>query len=99
MPSLQVITTFPQNRWDVYAKRMLQSHIDYWPDDVKITDKQSTKLETSIGKIKRIFQYFPTTGCYFDESLGLNTKLAKEFECVEMALQDFVEFNALVLSL
>ena len=37
MPSLQVITTFPQNRWDVYAKRMLQSHIDYWPDNVKIT--------------------------------------------------------------
>lgn len=37
MPTLQVVTTFPENRWDIYAKRMLQSHIDFWPDDVKIT--------------------------------------------------------------
>ena len=53
MTTLQVITTFPENRWNVYAKRMLQSHIDYWPDDVKITayyegtmpDLQHPKIE------------------------------------------------------
>ena len=34
MKSLAVITTFPPNRWNAYAKRMLESHIQYWPDDV-----------------------------------------------------------------
>jgi len=36
MASLAVITTFPPNRWNAYAKRMLESHVKYWPDDVKI---------------------------------------------------------------
>ena len=36
MKSLAVITTFPPNRWNAYAKRMLESHIQYWPDDVKL---------------------------------------------------------------
>ena len=34
MPTLSVITTFPPNRWDTYAKRMIDSHVEYWPDDV-----------------------------------------------------------------
>jgi hypothetical protein len=36
MKSLAVITTFPPNRWQAYAQRMLESHIKYWPDDVKL---------------------------------------------------------------
>ena len=36
MKTLTVITTFPPNRWNAYAKRMLQSHIDFWPEDVMI---------------------------------------------------------------
>ena len=36
MKKLAVITTFPPNRWTAYAKRMLQSHIDYWPDEVTL---------------------------------------------------------------
>jgi hypothetical protein len=31
-----VVTTFPPNRWNVYAQRMIESHIKYWPDDVKL---------------------------------------------------------------
>ena len=36
MTSLAVITTFPPNRWTTYAKRMLESHIQNWPNDVKL---------------------------------------------------------------
>ena len=55
MTTLQVITTFPENRWDVYAKRMLQSHIDYWPDDVKITAYyEGTKPNLQHEKIEYI---------------------------------------------
>ena len=36
MISLSVITTFPPNRWQAYAKRMLESHIEFWPNDVKL---------------------------------------------------------------
>ena len=35
MTRLAVVTTFPPNRWTAYAKRMLQSHVDFWPDDVE----------------------------------------------------------------
>ena len=34
MSSLAVVTTFPPNRWTAYAKRMIESHVKYWPDDV-----------------------------------------------------------------
>ena len=34
MSSLAVVTTFPPNRWTAYAKRMIESHVQYWPDDV-----------------------------------------------------------------
>ena len=36
MSSLAVVTTFPPNRWTTYAKRMIESHIQHWPDDVKL---------------------------------------------------------------
>ena len=31
---LSVVTTFPPNRWTAYAKRMLESHVKFWPEDV-----------------------------------------------------------------
>jgi hypothetical protein len=34
MTTLSVVTTFPPNRWSIYAKRMIDSHVEYWPDDV-----------------------------------------------------------------
>ncbi len=36
MRSLAVITTFPPNRWEAYGKRMLESFIENWPEDVKL---------------------------------------------------------------
>lgn len=36
MSSLAVVTTFPPNRWTAYAKRMIESHVKYWPDDVML---------------------------------------------------------------
>ena len=36
MPTLAVVTTFPPNRWDTYAKRMIDSHVKFWPDDVTL---------------------------------------------------------------
>ncbi len=34
MTTLSVVTTFPPNRWTAYAKRMIESHVKYWPHDV-----------------------------------------------------------------
>lgn len=48
MNSLAVLTTFPPNRWSAYAKRMLESHIKNWPDDVKLYvyyEKEKPTLE------------------------------------------------------
>ena len=36
MRRLAVITTFPPNRWEAYGKRMLESFVENWPDDVKL---------------------------------------------------------------
>src|SRR5210317_320189 len=48
MTSLSVVTTFPPNRWTAYAKRMLESHIAFWPEDVVLHayyEKVKPKLE------------------------------------------------------
>jgi hypothetical protein len=48
MKSLSVVTTFPPNRWTAYAKRMLESHIAFWPEDVVLYayyEKQKPDLE------------------------------------------------------
>tara|TARA_E500000178_G_scaffold212499_1_gene209712 strand:- start:3899 stop:4816 length:918 start_codon:yes stop_codon:yes gene_type:complete len=48
MKSLAVITTFPPNRWTAYAKRMIESHIKHWPDDVRLYvyyEKQKPDLQ------------------------------------------------------
>ena len=34
MTTLAVVTTFPPNRWTAYAKRMIDSHVKFWPNDV-----------------------------------------------------------------
>ena len=36
MRTLAVVTTFPPNRWEAYGKRMIESFIDHWPEDVKL---------------------------------------------------------------
>ena len=36
MRSLTVITTFPPNRWQAYAKRMIESFIKFWPAEVNL---------------------------------------------------------------
>lgn len=34
--SAAVITTFPDNAWDIYAKRMLQSFMQNWPQEIPL---------------------------------------------------------------
>jgi len=37
MPStFSVITTFPQSKWDEYAKRMVETYIANWPQSIKL---------------------------------------------------------------
>ena len=36
MKTLAVVTTFPPNRWTAYAKRMSDSHVRFWPDNVML---------------------------------------------------------------
>lgn len=34
--SLAVCSTFPNNAWDVYAKKMLQSYVQFWPAEIPL---------------------------------------------------------------
>jgi hypothetical protein len=34
--TIAVITTFPNDCWEVYAKQMLQSFVQYWPKDIPL---------------------------------------------------------------
>jgi|TARA_R110000803_G_scaffold36453_2_gene78235 hypothetical protein len=48
MTTLTVLTTFPPNRWNVYAQRMVESFLQYWPKDVKLFvyyEKQKPELQ------------------------------------------------------
>ena len=55
MKTLAVITTFPPNRWNAYAKRMLESHVKFWPNDVKIyAYYEGTQPDLQHDKIKYI---------------------------------------------
>lgn len=36
MHKIAVITTFPNNAWPIYGKRMLESFVKYWPADVDL---------------------------------------------------------------
>lgn len=51
---LAVVTTFPDDAWDVYAKRMLESYIRFWPVDVPImVCLDSNKLVNEVQKVLR----------------------------------------------
>ena len=53
MTTLAVVTTFPPNRWTAYAKRMLESHIQFWPDNVTLyAYHESDKPKFEHEKIK-----------------------------------------------
>ena len=55
MKTLAVVTTFPPNRWTAYAKRMPESHIKYWPDDVVLyAYHEGEKPDLEHDKIKFI---------------------------------------------
>ena len=55
MTRLAVVTTFPPNRWTAYAKRMLQSHVDFWPEDVVLhAYHEGDRPDFQHGKIKFI---------------------------------------------
>ena len=55
MSSLAVITTFPPNRWTAYAKRMIESHVQYWPDDVTLyAYHEGNEPEFNHSKVKFI---------------------------------------------
>jgi hypothetical protein len=36
MTNIAVITTFGDDSWDVYAKRMIESYVQYWPQDIPL---------------------------------------------------------------
>jgi len=53
MSSLAVVTTFPPNRWTAYAKRMIESHVKYWPDDVLLhAYYEGSKPDFNHAKVK-----------------------------------------------
>jgi hypothetical protein len=55
MSSLAVVTTFPPNRWSAYAKRMIESHIKHWPDDVTLyAYYEGEKPDLTNAKVKFI---------------------------------------------
>tara|TARA_B100001057_G_scaffold187892_1_gene188691 strand:+ start:1476 stop:2393 length:918 start_codon:yes stop_codon:yes gene_type:complete len=55
MSSLAVVTTFPPNRWTAYAKRMIESHVQYWPDDVVLhAYYEGNKPDFNHAKVKFI---------------------------------------------
>ena len=36
MSKIAVITTFPNSMWNVYARKMIKSHVQYWPKDIPL---------------------------------------------------------------
>lgn len=52
--SIAVITTFPNNSWDVYAKRMLQSFVQFWPAEIPLmVQLDNDLLYNDVNKILR----------------------------------------------
>lgn len=52
--AIAVCTTFPDNAFDVYGKRMLESFVQYWPEEVAILVQLDTgKLGESVNGIIR----------------------------------------------
>jgi len=55
MTTLSVVTTFPPNRWTAYAKRMIDSHVRFWPDNVILyAYYEGEKPDYSHAKVKFI---------------------------------------------
>ena len=55
MTRLAVLTTFPPNRWTTYAKRMIESHVQFWPDDVMLyAYHEGPKPDFDHAKVKYI---------------------------------------------
>ncbi|RMW40731.1 MAG: hypothetical protein EA442_01355 [Candidatus Nitrosopelagicus sp.] len=55
MPTLAVVTTFPPNRWSTYAKRMIDSHVQFWPEDVTLyAYYEGAKPDYNHAKVKFI---------------------------------------------
>lgn len=49
-----VVTTFPNNAWDIYAKQMLESFVKYWPAEVPLLIQlDNDLLEADVKKIVR----------------------------------------------
>lgn len=34
--TIAVVTTFPNSSWDIYSKKMLQTFVQYWPDEIPL---------------------------------------------------------------
>jgi Protein of unknown function DUF115 len=52
--AIAVVTTFPDSSWDVYAKRMLESFVANWPDEIPIMVQIDTpNLSEQINKVLR----------------------------------------------
>ena len=52
---LAVVTTFPPNRRTAYAKRMIESHVKFWPDDVLLhAYYEGTRPKFNNAKVKFI---------------------------------------------
>ena len=34
--SISVITTFPPNKWEQYAKKMLETFVEQWPSTINL---------------------------------------------------------------
>lgn len=51
---IAVITTFPNNMFDVYARQMLESFVRYWPQDIPIlVALDDDSLQSDVEKIVR----------------------------------------------
>jgi hypothetical protein len=49
-----VITTFPNNAWNVYAEEMLKSFVKYWPQEIPLlVQLDDATLEAQVKKILR----------------------------------------------
>lgn len=52
--NITVVTTFPNFAWELYAKKMLQTFVQYWPTEVPImVQLDDNKLSGEVDKILR----------------------------------------------
>lgn len=52
--SIAVLTTFPTNSWEIYSKRMIESYVANWPDEVGLLVKlDDPRLMPDVEKLLR----------------------------------------------